>query len=137
MKLDKTRYLLGIAGYGVLVSAVIAVVLHYFFPGFSWNWFAGVFLFFMVIESFIINLVINNSNNNDKKRLVNIYMLSKTVKIVLSLFFVLIYYLIAGGADLKMFIIVFVAFYFLFLLAETYLLGKIEKHIKLTNQNEQ
>lgn len=126
----KARLFSGLIGYSLLVGAIIAIILHSYFPGFSWNWYLGIFIFFMVVETFILNLVEKNSHSEDKKRLVNIYTLTKVIKIVLSLIFVLTYYIIERTYNLKMFIIIYIVFYILFLIAETFLFTRVEKHIK-------
>ncbi|MDR0825253.1 MAG: hypothetical protein LBN74_09175 [Prevotella sp.] len=136
MGVFKYRLFSGLIGYGLLVGAIVAVILHYSLPGFSWNWYLGIFFFFMVVELFILNLVEKNSHSEDKKRLVNIYILTKVIKIILSLIFVLIYYIIERTYNLKPFIIIYIVFYLLFLIAETFLFTKIEKHIKMKNKNE-
>lgn len=133
----KNRFILGLTGYGLIVGAILAAIIHKFFPGLDWNWFVGVFLFFLAMESLIINMVVNNSQSKDSRRLVNIYMLAKVIKILSSLFVALIYYLVEGSSNIKSFLIVLIAFYLLFLVAETYLLTKIEKHIKSDNKNEE
>lgn len=132
----KARLILALTGYGLLVGAGIAFVLHEYFPGLSWNWFLGIFIFFLALESVIINLVVNNSKNEDKK-LVNVYMFTKVLKIILSLVFVLIYFIVERTNNIKSFVIVFIAFYLLFLIAETYLLTKVEKRIKSEKKNEE
>lgn len=126
----KARLFSGLIGYSLLVGVIIAIILHSYFPGFSWNWYLGIFIFFMVVETFILNLVEKNSHSEDKKRLVNIYTLTKVIKIVLSLIFVLTYYIIERTNNLKMFIIIYIVFYILFLIAETFLFTRVEKHIK-------
>lgn len=132
----KARLILALTGYGLLVGAGIAFVLHEYFPGLSWNWFLGIFIFFLALESVIINLVVNNSQNEGKK-LVNVYMFTKVLKIILSLVFVLIYFIVERTNNIKSFVIVFIAFYLLFLIAETYLLTKVEKRIKSEKKNEE
>ncbi len=132
----KTRLILALTGYGLLAGAVVACILHYFFPGFSWNWFLSIFIFFLVVESLIINLAINNSQKKDSKKLVNIYLLAKVIKIVLSLAFILIYFVIERTNGLKTFAVTFIGFYLLFLFAETFLLTRLEKHIKKESKNE-
>lgn len=137
MNLFKTRLIFGLIGYGLLAGAGVAVVLHNFFPGLDWSWFAAILVFFMAIESLIIHLAVNGSYSKDEKRLVNIYMLTKSLKIIPSLIFILIYFLVEGTYNLKNFIVVYIIFYLLFLIAETYMLTRIEKHIKLKDNNEE
>ncbi|GAB6008970.1 hypothetical protein [Dysgonomonas reticulitermitis] len=132
----RTRLILALTGYGLLAGAAVACIIHYFFPGFSWNWFMAIFIFFLVLESFILSLAVNNSQKKDSKKLVNIYMLAKVVKIVLSLAFILAYFIIEKTDNLKTFAITFIGFYLLFLFAETYLLTTIEKRIKKESNNE-
>lgn len=119
-----------------MAGTAVACISHYFFPGFSWNWFMAIFIFFLVLESFILSLAVNNSQKKDSKKLVNIYMLAKVVKIVLSLVFILVYFIIEKTENLKTFAITFIGFYLLFLFAETYLLTTIEKRIKKESNNE-
>jgi formate-dependent nitrite reductase membrane component NrfD len=132
----KTGLILALTGYGLLAGAAVACILHYFFPGFNWNWFIAVFVFFLALESLIINLAVKNSQKKDSKKLVNVYMLTKGLKIILSLAFVLIYFIIERTNGLKTFAITLIGFYLLFLIAETYLLTRIEKHIKKESNNE-
>ncbi|MFV0538882.1 MAG: hypothetical protein ACK5M3_16185 [Dysgonomonas sp.] len=132
----KTRLILALTGYGLLAGAAVACILHYFFPGFSWNWFMAIFIFFLTLESLIINLAVNNSQKKDSKKLVNIYMLAKVVKIISSLVFILVYFIIERTNNLKTFAVTFIGFYLLFLFAETFLLTTIEKHIKKESNNE-
>jgi len=133
----KVRLILALVGYGLLVGAGLALVVHYYLPGLNWNLFAGILIFFLVVETLIINLVVNNSGKSDKKRMVNVYMFSKVLKIILSLAFVLIYFIIERTTGIKEFAIIFIAFYLLFLLAETYLLTRVEKYIKSNKKNDE
>lgn len=130
MNAYKTRLLLALSGYGLVVGGIMAILIHLFFPLFSWTWYISIFAFFLVAESLIVNMVVNNSNSKNNRTLVNIYMLSKAIKVVLSLVLVLVYFIIERTYNLKIFAVVLVAFYFLFLIAETYILSKIEKRIK-------
>lgn len=132
----KARLFSGLIGYGLLVGAIGAVILHNYFPVFSWNWYSAILIFFIIVETFILNLVEKNSHSEDKNRMVNIYTLTKAIKIILSLVFVLIYYIIERSYNIKMFIIIYIVFYLLFLIAETFLFAKVEKHIKMKNNNE-
>lgn len=133
----KNKFIIGLTGYGLIVGAILAIIIHSFFPEMNWNWFVGAFMFFLTLESIIITIVINNSYSNNSRRLVNIYMLAKVIKILSALSLALIYYIVEGSSDIKVFLIVLIAFYLLFLVAETYLLTKIEKYIKSDNQNEE
>lgn len=114
---------------GLIASACIGAGLYYFQPLFNWNWFVAIFVFFLIVESAIIYLVSSRSMYTEKKKMVNLYMLTKTVKLVASLIFISLYILIVKQ-DIKVFVSVFILFYLLYLVIETRLFIKIEKHIK-------
>lgn len=136
MNLLKVRLITGLIGYGFIAGGLVAGVLHYLDQGINWNWFLAILFFFLFVESLIVNLVVSNSRNKDKKRLVNIYMLTKVIKIVLSLGFVLLYITLERMDSFKSFILLYVAFYILFLFAELVIFSKIEKYIKSNNSDE-
>ena len=131
MNTFKAKLITGLIGYGLIAAGCMAVILHnVLMISFDWNWFFATLVFFLLIESLLVSMVISNSSSKDNKRLINIYMLAKVIKIISSLAFILIYFIVAGRAELKIFIIVYIVFYLLFLIAETYLFSKIEKQIK-------
>lgn len=137
MNTFKAKLITGLIGYGLIAAGCIAVILHNILMiSLDWNWFFATLVFFLLVESLLVNLVISNSSSKDNKRLINIYMLAKIIKILSSLTFILIYFIVAGRAELKTFIIVYIVFYLLFLIAETYLFSKIEKQIKSKNKDE-
>ena len=137
MNLFKTRLISGLLGYGLVSGALLAGVIHILQKPFDWGWYIAIWLFFMLIESLFINLVTNNSKNKQDKKLVNIYLLTKVIKIVCSLIFALTYVVVEKGENLLMFAIIFIIFYLLFLIAETILFSMIEKHIKLENKSNE
>ncbi|NDV68224.1 hypothetical protein D0T66_04855 [Dysgonomonas sp. 25] len=136
MNLLKIRLISGMVGYALVAGAIVAAVLNHLQHMISWSSFFAIILFFLFVEVVNIQLVSAGSQKKDKKKLINIYMLTKVIKVVLSLFFVLFYVILNKGSDLKTFIIVFVVFYILFLLAELFAFSRIEKHIKANENNE-
>jgi len=136
MDVFRARLVTYMIAIGLIISACIGGGLYYFQPFFNWNWFVGIVLFFLVLEPSIISLVQWKSEKMEKKQMVNLYMLTKVVKIIGSLIFITIYVL-AEKENIKSFVTVFVLFYLLYLMAETILFVQIEKHIKKkTNNNE-
>lgn len=136
MDLFRTKLITYLIAFGLIISACIGGGLYYFQPLFNWNWYIGIVLFFLVLEPSLISLVERKSSKTGKKQMVNLYMLTKVVKIIASLIFITVYILVEKEY-IKSFVIVFILFYLLYLMAETILFIRIEKHIKKkTNNNE-
>lgn len=122
--------------FGLIISACIGGGLYYFYPQFNWNWFLGITSFFLILESVLIYFVSKKSLGTEKKKMVNLYMLTKVVKVLASLIFI-VTYILAVKQDTKVFVIVFILFYLLYLATETLLFVKIEKHIKEKNSSNE
>ncbi|NDW10611.1 hypothetical protein D0T56_13215 [Dysgonomonas sp. 520] len=128
MDLTKSRLIVSIIALGLIIGACIGGVLYFVLPTFSQNWFVAILLFFTVEESLLLSLVHNFSKKKDKKQLINIYMLTKVIKLFTALGFILIY-MLTDKTDMKSFVAVFISFALLFLAAETFLFYKIEKQL--------
>jgi len=119
---------------GMIISACIGIGLYLIQPSFDWNWFAVILLFFLVLEPLMMSLVENGSRKKDKKQMVNVYMLTKVVKVLASLVFIAVYVL-AVKENVKVFVTVFILFYILYLIVETLLFLNLEKHLKEKNNS--
>lgn len=73
--------------------------------------------------------ILTNTSKDDGKKLINKYMMMRVVKILMSLTFVLIYWL-ANKPEIKNFATVFIVFYMIYLLFETFVYIQIEKRMK-------
>jgi len=136
MELFKAQPVLYIISFGLIISACIGGGLYYLQPSFDWNWFIGITVFFLIIESLSIGLIASNITKKEKKQTVNLYMMTKVLKVLASLIFITIYVLTVKE-NIKSFVAVFITFYLLYLLTETILFLKIEKQIKgKTDNNE-
>lgn len=136
MNIFKTKLITSIIAFGLIISGAIGVGLSYFLPTFDWNWFVGLSLFYLVIESLVVSLVEKCSQKKDKKQLVNMYMLTKVIKVITSLIFITVYVLTVKE-NIKAFVAVFILFYLLYLIAETFIFMKIEKRIKEKNSSNE
>lgn len=134
MNLFKARLVTYTIAFGMIISACIGAGLYFLYPAFDWNWFAGIVLFFLILEPMMMSLVENGSRKKDKKQMVNIYMLTKVIKILVSLIFIAIYVL-AIKENVKIFVTVFILFYILYLIVETLLFLNLEKHLKEKNNS--
>ena len=85
-------------------------------------------IFFFVV-GIIYLYVLGKAVKTNSKKLVNRYMLMKTAKVICSLTLVLIYWL-TNKEDIRNFAIMFIIYYFIFLIVESYFLLKAEKWMK-------
>lgn len=130
MDVFKTKLITYTVASGLLISGCIGLGLHYFFPTLiDWDWYTGIVLFFLIIQTGIMLYVNSASQTKEKKQMVNVYMLTKVVKMLISLVVIGIF-AFNDKEHLKGFIAVFILFYLLYLAVETSLFVKIEKHIK-------
>lgn len=136
MNLFKTNLIIYVIAFGLIVSGILGIGLSYFLPSFDWNWFIGVIIYFLIIESVVVSLVESFGQKKEKKQMVNIYMLTKVIKIITSLIFITIYALTVKE-NMKAFIAVFILFYLSYLIAETFIFMKVEKRIKEKNSSNE
>lgn len=136
MNIFKTKLITSVIAFGLIISGCIGVGLSYFLPTFNWNWFVSLAIFYLIIESLVVSLVEKCSQKKDKKQLVNMYMLTKVIKVITSLIFVTVYVLTVKE-NIKAFVAVFILFYLLYLIAETFIFMKIEKRIKEKNSSNE
>lgn len=129
MNVFKTKLIIGLITFSLLIGAIVGGGLYLWLPTFSPNWFIGIFLFFLVQEILFISFIEKYSKKVDRKQMVNMYMLTKVIKVFTSLAFILIYVLLVK-INVREFVAVFLSFYLLFLIVETVSFLQIEKHLK-------
>lgn len=130
----RTKLITSVLGCGFIIGAVVWAVLTYAFPAYYTSWFFGILAFFLIIEPLTILYIENESRTARDRQLVNSYMLTKVVKTVVVLGFILVYYAVVGKENLKSFVVTLLIFYFLFLVVETFFFTKIEKRLKEKKQ---
>lgn len=119
-----------VAAFGLILGGGVWALLYYVFPAYYPEWIGAIFLFFLVTEVLIVNYVYSRSLKEEKpQKMVNVYMLTKVIKILLALTFITIYVL-AVKEQVKSFVLVFMIFYIVFLAVESKLFIQIEKHLK-------
>lgn len=119
--------------FGLIVGAAIGALLYYKFPDWYPNWFEGILLFFLGIETFILIYVESASKRLTQRQMLNTYMLTKVIKVFAALIFVGAY-AIAIKENIKSFVLIFMVFYLLFLAMESILFMQIEKRLKKKQQ---
>ena len=111
MDVFKTKLITYTVASGLLISGCIGLGLYYFFPTLiDWDWYTGIVLFFLIIETGIMLYVNSASQTKEKKQMVNVYMLTKVVKMLISLVVIGIF-AFNDKEHLKGFIAVFILFY--------------------------
>ncbi len=129
----KAKLIISLIVFGVVVGALVQAFLKYQFPQYYPNWYEGILLFFLLLESFILLYVESASRKATQRQMLNTYMLTKVVKIFAALIFVGAYKLVVNES-MKSFVLIFMIFYLLFLAFESFLFLRIEKHIKKKQQ---
>ncbi|WP_029905607.1 hypothetical protein [Prevotella sp. 10(H)] len=129
----KVKLVISIIIFGILLGAAIQALFYYVFPQYYPNWYEGILLFFLILESLILIYVESASNKVTSRQMLNTYMLTKVVKVFAALIFVGAYAIIVKE-NIKSFVLIFMVFYLLFLGFEAFLFLKIEKRLKKKQQ---
>lgn len=109
------------------VALIIAIVL---FPNVApVGWTIGAVAFFFLYELATVLITDKKANTVSSRQSVNLFMGFKVGKILLSLFFVLIYW-IAVKTEIKNFLMFFLALYLIYMVFETIYLMRREKKQK-------
>lgn len=92
-------------------------------------------IFFFVIGIIFIATVTKSNKNTEEKKILNLYLIIRLIKLLLSGAFVLIYWMIYPN-EMKKFILIFGIFYLLYLVFETYTYAKIERRLKQDKEKD-
>jgi hypothetical protein len=129
--------------YGIGLVSVIGCILIISLKAFqdrlfihetTFWWAIGACVFFCLYEGIAINIVETNKKAVSSRQSVNLFMGLKAGKIILSIFFAMLYALVAK-AEVMRFVTVFVALYLVFLAFDTIFLVYCEREAKKTNNN--
>lgn len=124
-KLISATIIFGLAISVLVVSTVLLLV-----PSFNIYWLIGTCAYFMFLEIGILFYIVSVSQKAQRdKKMVNAYLLTKVVKILLSLFLIAIY-LLKVQIEFKTYLIAFIGLYLSYLIMESILFVRIEKRIK-------
>jgi len=104
-------------------------VIDRYFPDFYFDWYPVIPVFFFFFG--LINIsILSKTNNKNPRKPVNMFMLLRLVKFLLSFTLLGIYYLINGRNHFREFALTFAVFYFIYLTMETYFFYRTEKELK-------
>lgn len=115
--------------YGLIVGAILGLVLVYLLPQYYTNWYPGLLFFFLIFETAIVVYVESYRKKATARQLSNAYMLTKVIKVFTALILVGVYAAVVKEG-MKSFVLIFMLLYILFLVVETHLFTRIEKHLK-------
>lgn len=104
-------------------------VLNAYFPNYAFVWYPVIPSFFLIFGFFSINSLGKKNSENPRKS-VNIFMLLRLSKYLLSFTLLLVYYFVNGKENFKVFALTFAIFYFLYLGLETFSFYRTEKELK-------
>lgn len=102
---------------------------------FSIPYYRTIPIFFFVIGIIFIATVTKSNKNTEEKKILNLYLIIRLIKLLLSGAFVLIYWMIYPN-EMKKFILIFGIFYLLYLVFETYTYAKIERRLKQDKEKD-
>ena len=106
-----------------VIIAGLSLLFQWLFPQYATPALPFIVLFFFVITLLTLYIVLRNNDGQEGKRFVSAYMLSRTVKILSCLLF-LILYIFLNQKDAVKFAIAFIVIYFLYAIFEVVVLKK-------------
>jgi len=125
MKSLRKKYILGLAAMTVAVMTVFIL-----FPNIApFKWTIGAVVFFFLYELASILIIDKSGHTMSARQSVNLLMGLKVGKILLSLFFLLIYR-VTVKTEMRRFILVFFILYLIYLVFNTFYLTSREKEAK-------
>lgn len=106
-----------------VIIAGLSLLFQWLFPQYASPALPFIVLFFFVITLLTLYIVLRNNDGQEGKRFVSAYMLSRTVKILSCLLF-LVLYIFLNQKDAVKFAIAFMVIYFLYAIFEVVVLKK-------------
>lgn len=120
----------------ILFSAIIAgltVLFQWLFPQYASPALPFIVLFFFIITLLTMFIVLRDDKGREAKKFVSSYMLSRVIKLLSCLVFLLVYILVKKDDAIR-FAIAFLAIYFLYSIFEVFLLKKENQEISEKNR---
>ncbi|MEA5006232.1 MAG: hypothetical protein VB022_07455 [Rikenellaceae bacterium] len=112
----------------VAFGIVVGLILYYFIPGHYFNWYPVIPSYYSII-AVILYRSLNYFRRKNPAKMINAYMMMRGIKLFLTVLSVLLYNLYIDEKNDE-FTIIISAFYFFYLVLETYFYFKFELSIK-------
>ena len=120
----------------ILFSAIIAgltVLFQWLFPQYASPALPFIVLFFFILTLLTLFIVLRDDKGREAKKFVSSYMLSRVIKLLSCLVFLLVYILVKKDDAIR-FAIAFLVIYFLYSIFEVFLLKKENQEISEKNR---
>jgi len=114
----------------VIAGAAGWLLLYYFIPASYFRWYPLIPAYFILMSIFIA-CGANHYYRCKPAKIIRVYMLSRTIKMLLTLAGVFLYYKLSGE-NITAMLLTTLAFYILFLLVETRIFYRLEKMARQT-----
>ena len=128
MEKTRSKFILILTAVILITGFGLKYLITEALPQYSFSAFTSIPVFFFLLGLGLIYML-TAINNTDGKKLVNKYMLMRVIKVLSSLAFLLIYWLI-NKREIKNFAVAFIVFYMIFLIFETWVYLQMEKNMK-------
>lgn len=128
MEKTRSKFILILTAVILITGFGLKYLITEALPQYSFSAFTSIPVFFFLLGLGLI-YTLTAINNTDGKKLVNKYMLMRVIKVLSSLAFLLIYWLI-NKREIKNFAVAFIVFYMIFLIFETWVYLQVEKKMK-------
>ena len=112
--------------FSVIIAALV-LLFQWIWPQLATPALPFIVLFFFVMTLFTMYIVLRSDDGQDGKKFVTSYMLSRTVKLLSCLLFLLLY-MFLNREDALRFAIAFLVIYFLYAIFEIFLLKQEKKN---------
>jgi len=124
-KIPIRKFSFRIIVFSVIVAA-LALLFQWIWPQFATPALPFIVLFFFAITLFTMYIVLRSDDGSDSRKFVSSYMISRTVKLLSCLLFLLLY-MFLNREDALRFAIAFLVIYFLYAIFEIFLLKQEKK----------
>ena len=128
MEKTRSKFILILTAVILITGFGLKYLITEALPQYSFSAFTSIPVFFFLLGLGLI-YTLTGINNTDGKKLVNKYMLMRVIKVLSSLSFLLVYWLI-NKREIKNFAVAFIVFYMIFLIFETWVYLQVEKNMK-------
>ncbi len=128
MEKTRSKFILILTAVILITGFGLKYLITEALPQYSFSAFTSIPVFFFLLGLGLIYML-TAINNTDGKKLVNKYMLMRVIKVLSSLAFLLVYWLI-NKREIKNLAVAFIVFYMIFLIFETWVYLQVEKNMK-------
>ena len=124
-KIPIRKFSFRIIVFSVIIAA-LSLLFQWLWPQFATPALPFIVLFFFAMTLFTLYIVLRSDNGEDGRKFVSSYMISRTVKLLSCLLFLLLY-MFLNREDALRFAIAFMVIYFLYAIFEIFLLKQEKK----------